>query len=89
VREIVRTRAFERDLKLMVKRRKDIAKLEAVVQRLRSDRPLDARHKPHPLKGVWKPCWECHIEPDWLLVYEIKGNALYLARTGTHSDLFR
>ncbi len=46
------------------------------------------RSKPHPLKGEWKNYWDCHIDPDWLLIYRITENEVLLARTGTHADLF-
>jgi mRNA interferase YafQ len=51
--------------------------------------PLPPRLKDHPLTGDWRGYRDCHIEPDWLLLYEIDGNDLILARTGTHADLFR
>ena len=53
-----------------------------------SKKPLDPRHRRHRLTGDWSPCWECHIEPDWLLVWEQENDTLILVRTGTHSDLF-
>lgn len=50
--------------------------------------PLEARHRPHRLIGSWSPCCECHIEPDWLLIYHVTESALFLVRNGSHSDLF-
>ena len=50
--------------------------------------PLPARHLDHPLRGIWKGYREAHIEPDWLLIYRVKGSELHLVRTGSHYDLF-
>ena len=58
------------------------------LERLLSNQPLDPRHRKHRLTGDWSPCWECHIEPDWLLVWDQGDDALILVRTGTHTDLF-
>lgn len=85
---IEETNVFRRDLKKSKKRGKDFSKLNHVVQCLAAQIALEARHRPHPLRGVWVPSWECHIEPDWLLVYEVQGDRLLLIRTGTHSDIF-
>lgn len=63
-------------------------KLRAVVDTLRTRRPLEPRHKNHPLSGEWRGAWECHIESNWLLIYEKTATILRLLRTGTHSDLF-
>lgn len=52
-------------------------------------KPLARRHVDHPLKGEYSDCRECHIEPDWLLIYLIQGNNIIFIRTGTHADLFR
>jgi mRNA interferase YafQ len=49
---------------------------------------LPLRYKDHPLTGEWKHHRDCHLEPDWLLIYKIHGDDVYLVRTGTHSDLF-
>ncbi len=82
------TRQFERDLKLAAKRRKDINKLQAIVEMLCSGKSLLPRHKLHALRGEWIPALECHIEPDWLLIFEVHSDHIMLLRTGTHSDLF-
>ena len=87
--DIVETTAFRRDIKKVRKRNKDMNKLRDIVLLLAKGQSLSARYKPHPLTGNWKPKWECHIEPDWLLVYEVIGKELRLARTGTHADLFK
>lgn len=87
---IVQSRQFKKDLKAAIKRGYNIALLEAVVDVLASGQKLPAEYKDHSLIGNYKGCRECHITSDWLLVYEIDGNELYLylTRTGTHSDLF-
>ena len=89
MREIVTTSVFRKDTKRMRKRGKDLVKLEEVVERLVLGAELDKRHVPHPLTGNWKPLWDLHIEPDWLLIYRVTDDEIYLARTGTHADLFK
>lgn len=88
MRKITESSAFRRDIKRMKKRGKDLSKLYTIVEALATNRPLEPKHRPHALLGDWKPKWECHIEPDWLLVYEVTKDEVKLARTGTHSDLF-
>ncbi|MBO5365583.1 MAG: type II toxin-antitoxin system YafQ family toxin, partial [Peptococcaceae bacterium] len=80
----------KRDLKLARKRGLDISLLDEVVMQLASEIPLAAKYRDHDLKGNYAGFRECHILPDWLLIYRIDGNdlMLFLARTGTHSDLF-
>lgn len=81
---------FRRDLKMMVKRGLDPDKLRAAVKLLAKGEPLPEGYKDHGLKGEYLGCRECHIQPDWLLIYEADGDSLYLylIRTGSHSDLF-
>ena len=85
---LLTTGRFERDLKRARKRGKDIGKLHAVVETLLTGKRLPPRCRAHPLSGDWKGFWECHLEPDWLLIWKQDENALTLVRTGTHSDLF-
>lgn len=87
---IILTTMFKKDLKLAKKRGYDLSLLDGVVDRLSYGLPLDEKYKDHDLIGNYKGCRECHILPDWLLIYEISGDELilYLTRTGTHSDLF-
>ena len=81
--------AFKKDHKRMAKRGVRLAKLDAVLELLMIDTPLPQRNRPHVLSGEWKGFWECHIEPDWLLIYDLDNpEVLALHRTGTHSDLF-
>jgi len=89
IRTIKETSAFRRDVKRAGKRRKDMAKLLAIVEALATDKTLEPKHRPHPLTGDWRPSWECHIEPDWLLIYQVHDEYVELIRTGTHADLFR
>lgn len=79
---------FKRDRCLCKKRGYDMSLLTAVVGTLLTPAPLPAQNKDHPLSGNWAGYQECHILPDWLLIYRVAGNDLYLARTGTHADLF-
>ena len=72
----------------MLKRGKDLEKLLLVVQDLSARRKLPAGYKDHPLKGQHRDKRDCHIEPDWILLYAIESDELVLYRTGTHSDLF-
>jgi len=88
VRNIVRGSQFKRDVKLAVKRGKDMAKLRELLLLLIEGNPLPPSYKNHPLSGDWKHYRDSHIESDWLLIYKIDGDDLYLVRTGTHSDLF-
>ena len=80
---------FKKDVKLAIKRGYKITLLYEVMKTLENEEVLDAKHKEHPLIGNCKGYLECHIEPDWLLIYKIEGNDLYFVRTGTHSDLFK
>ena len=80
--------AFKKDLKLITKRAYDRDKLDAIVSMLRLDEALPNRARPHKLIGKWKGFWECHVGPDWLLIYNITDTTVILARTGTHADLF-
>jgi mRNA interferase YafQ len=80
---------FKEDFKRVKKQHKDLSKLQTVIEILVNEQPLDLRYKDHQLIGDWKNHRECHIEPDWLLIYRIFDTNLYLERTGSHSDLFK
>lgn len=82
--------AFKKDYKRICKRGYDIKRLETVIGLLTEGKPLPAAYRDHDLGGNYKGCRECHITPDWLLIYEVVEEELllYLMRTGTHSDLF-
>lgn len=83
------TTQFKKDYKLSQKRGKDMSKIKAVMSELANENPLPPGCKDHPLSGNYKNCRECHIEPDWLLIYEVTETEIRFLRTGTHSDLFR
>ena len=89
MRTPVYTNRFAKDLKLMLKRGRDPESLKAVMRELIEERPLDQKYRDHFLIGNFKDRRECHINPDWLLIYRIDGNRIIFERTGTHSDLFR
>ena len=89
MRQVRQQSAFRRDLKRMKKRGKDLSKLQAIVSRLVKGEALEAKYRPHPLTGNWKPFWDCHIEPDWLLLYQLTDAEVLLVRTGSHADLFK
>ncbi|MBS0168407.1 MAG: type II toxin-antitoxin system YafQ family toxin [Nitrospira sp.] len=82
------TSRFLKDLKLAKKRGYEIDKLEAIVDLLQAQQSLPPKNKDHTLTGEWNHHRECHIQPDWLLIYRIEVTFLILERTGTHSDLF-
>ena len=79
---------FRRDYKLQKKRSKKIEKLEKIVQVLLRHGRLPVLYRPHKLSGEWMGLWECYIEPDWLLIYDVNDVGVLLVRTRTHSDLF-
>jgi mRNA interferase YafQ len=84
----VSTNRFLKDVKLAQRRGKDVKKLEAVILLLANQSTLPAQLRDHFLSGDWAHHRECHIAPDWLLIYKIHADELFLVRTGTHSDLF-
>lgn len=93
MRRIIYKNSFKKEFALMEKRGKDAEKLRAVIMLLSQDLPLLEKHRDHALSGNWEGFRDCHIEPDWLLIYqksenENEGGILFLEATGTHSDLF-
>ena len=82
------TSRFLKDLKLAKNRGYDIDKLEAIVDLLQAQTPLPPKNKDHTLTGEWNHHRECHIQPDWLLIYRIEATFLIVERTGPHADLF-
>lgn len=89
MKRIQRTSQFKRDVKRMEKRGKDLNKLKEVLQTLVSGEALATQFYDHVLVGQYKGTRECHVEPDWLLIYELTESELVLIRTGSHSDLFQ
>ncbi|MFV0416428.1 MAG: type II toxin-antitoxin system YafQ family toxin [Chthoniobacterales bacterium] len=82
------TNQFKRDIKRVRKRGKNLTKMKIVVDLLLAGEALPSKYRDHQLGGNWNGHRDCHIEPDWLLIYKIFDNELRLERTGTHSDLF-
>jgi len=81
---------FNKDRKLMKKRNKDLNKLTEIMTMLIKEQPLLPKHENHPLHGEYKGWWECHVEPDWLLIYRLdkENRRIIFYRTGSHADLF-
>lgn len=84
-----RTSQFKRDYNKCKKRGYDMAEIQAVMQSLIRGEPLDERHRDHQLSGDWRGHRDCHIRPDWLLIYRVADDTITFERTGTHSDLFQ
>lgn len=84
------TSRFKKDLKLVQSRGYNISLISDIINKLANGETLEAKNRDHDLQGNWKGYRECHIQPDWLLIYKIDNDdlILYLTRTGTHSDLF-
>ncbi|MEX0913265.1 MAG: type II toxin-antitoxin system YafQ family toxin [Candidatus Paceibacterota bacterium] len=89
MRSLRSTSRFRRDAKRIKKRGYKLAKLELVIAGLRKDGKIPPSYQPHKLTGDWLGFSECHIEPDWLLIYDVTKEEVLLAGTGTHSDLFK
>lgn len=88
MRHPIYKKKFKQDFKRITKRGYDIKKLQTVVDVLLQRKTLDKKYLDHPLKGEYADCRECHIEPDWLLIYLIEKKDIIFVRTGTHADLF-
>jgi mRNA interferase YafQ len=82
------TTKFKKDVKKIRKRNLSIKKLEAIIETLLKEISLSPKYRDHELAGNWRGYRECHIEPDWLLIYKVEDTVLNLIRTGSHSDLF-
>lgn len=88
MRTIRRTSQFKRDVKRMQRRGKSFDEFKLVIERIALGEPPDPKHKDHDLTGQYQGTRECHIQPDWLVIYELSGDEVVLIRTGTHSDWF-
>lgn len=88
--EVKFTTQFKRDLKLAKRQGKNVDKLFEVINTIAEDKELSPKYRDHNLSGEYAGCRECHVEPDWLLIYEVMDNVLVLMlyRAGTHSELF-
>jgi len=89
MKQIHETRRYQKDAGRCMKRGLDMRKLLVVIRLLAENQPLPIKCRPHKLVGNYEGFWECHIAPDWLLIYEYDDDNLYLSRTGTHADLFK
>ena len=89
--QVIWTATFKKDYKLAMKRGYDMDAIDQVIRLLAAEETLPPQYRDHALSGVWKGFRECHILPDWLLIYSVQSQVLTLtlARTGTHSDLFK
>lgn len=85
---VERSSQFKRDYKRLKRQSADLDKLLAVIRQLATEEALEPRYRDHPLQGNWRGYRECHIEPDWLLIYNVENDTLRLGRTGSHSELF-
>lgn len=83
------TTQFKKDYKRVKKQNKDLAKLRALIEKLVAGQLLDPKYKDHQLFGNWEGHRDCHLESDWLVIYRITADNLYLERTGSHSELFK
>lgn len=82
------SKQFEKELKKQRKRGKDLKKFAHIARMIANQEPLPERYRNHKLNGDFKDHWECHIEPDWLLIYLKTRTEIIFVRTGSHSDLF-
>lgn len=89
MKQVIQSGRFKRDFKRILKRGYDAKKFKEVLELLVADESLPARCRPHKLVGDYVGLWECHIEPDWLLVYDLSDDLIVLTATGTHADLFK
>ena len=88
MRTVRRTSQFKKDVERMKRRGKDLSRLKEVLGKIISGQQLEAKYRDHVLVGQYQGTRECHIESDWLLIYELAQNEVVLIRTGTHADLF-
>ncbi|MBF0506349.1 MAG: type II toxin-antitoxin system YafQ family toxin [Nitrospirae bacterium] len=88
VLKVQRTTKFKKDYKRMQKSDKDMEKFREIMRKLQNEEALDPKHNDHPLTGEFKDSRDCHIEPDWVLIYRVAGDTICFERTGSHSDLF-
>jgi len=88
MKRLLTTTRFKRDLKRARKRGRPLDRLEDILTALLEARPLPDRCRPHRLSGDWDGGWECHVAPDWLLIWEEDDETVVLVRTGSHADLF-
>ncbi len=88
MKTIRQTTSFNKDLKRMSRRNKDLRKIYFIVEKLVKGERLEKQFLAHKLTGNYSDKWEAHVDPDWLLIYEVLGDIIVLYRTGSHADLF-
>lgn len=88
MRDFLYTHVFKKEIKIAKKRGLDMEVLKFVLTEIIEERELDPKFKNHKLSGNWKGRFECHLAPDWLLIYKIENQTVIFERTGTHADLF-
>jgi len=88
--QVIASNQFGRDYKKCLKKHLSVELLDTIILAISENKTLAAKYKIHKLAGEYKNCWECHIQPDWLLIWKVdeKNQTIQLVRTGTHSDLF-
>lgn len=86
--QIRQSTKFRRDVKRLGRQGADLSGLEVVISKLVEQEPLEEKYRDHPLTGNWRGYRDCHIQPDWLLIYRIADVELQLIRTGSHAELF-
>jgi mRNA interferase YafQ len=89
MKQIVQTKQFKKDIKRARKRGKDLGKLGEIIRVLAAGGTLQEKHRDHALTGEWIGSRDCHIDPDWILIYRPELDAVFLERSGSHSDLFK
>jgi mRNA interferase YafQ len=89
MREIDYSTLFRRDLKRLQRQSKDFEKMRRAIDMLRTETLIPQIYKDHPLKGNWRGRREMHIAPDWLLIYHVENDTVYLDRTGSHAELLK
>jgi len=87
--QLIHQKRFEKDLQKLLDGGKDQKKIKSIITLLIQGKKLPPKNKNHKLKGKFAGLWECHIEPDWLLIYDKTVTELILMRTGSHSELFK
>jgi mRNA interferase YafQ len=88
MKAIRRTTQFKKDVRRAQKRGKDFSGFKRIIELLVKGQPLEDHHRDHALTGQWKGPRDCHIEPDWLLIYRVTDDELILIRPGSHADIF-
>jgi len=88
MKEIFYTKQFKKDMKRLQKASQNFTELRQLIVQLANDTALAAKYRDHRLLGTYQGCRECHIKPDWLLIYESTETELILVRTGSHAELF-